>query len=76
MSAAFRLACIQTSSGNDMADNIAAASSLVREARAAGGLWGAAFGGDNRRAGCVAALARYAGIALHAAPARRTDLPP
>ncbi len=36
MSAAFRLACIQTSSGNDMADNIAAASSLVRAARAAG----------------------------------------
>ena len=35
MSAKFRLACIQTSSGNDMAANIAAASALVREARAA-----------------------------------------
>ena len=35
MSAGFRLACIQTCSGNDMAENIAAASSLVREAHAA-----------------------------------------
>ena len=35
MSAAFRLACIQTSSGNDMAENIAAASTLVRAAHAA-----------------------------------------
>ncbi len=35
MSPGFRLACIQTCSGNDMAENIAAASSLVREAHAA-----------------------------------------
>ncbi len=35
MSAGFRLACIQTSSGNDMAENIAAASTLVRAAHAA-----------------------------------------
>ncbi len=35
MSAKFRLACIQTSSGNDMAANIAAASALVRQAHAA-----------------------------------------
>ncbi len=36
MSRAFRLACIQTNSGNDMAANIAAATALVREAQAEG----------------------------------------
>ena len=36
MAAPFRIACIQTSSTNDMAANLAAASTLVREARAAG----------------------------------------
>ena len=32
----FRIACIQTSSGNDIEHNIAAACALVREARAGG----------------------------------------
>ncbi len=36
MSQAFRLACIQTNSGNDMAANIAASSDLVRAAHAEG----------------------------------------
>ncbi len=36
MSGAFRLACVQTNSGNDMAANIAAASALVRAAHADG----------------------------------------
>src|SRR5690606_18901827 len=36
MTGPFRLACVQTSSGNDMAANIAAASALARQARAAG----------------------------------------
>ncbi len=37
MSRAFRLACIQTNSGNDMAANITAASQLVRAAHGEGG---------------------------------------
>jgi predicted amidohydrolase len=36
MSAAFKVACIQLNSGRDLAPNIAAASALIREAKAAG----------------------------------------
>jgi predicted amidohydrolase len=36
MSAAFKVACVQLNSGRDLAPNIAAASALIREAKAAG----------------------------------------
>ena len=41
------------------------------ERNAAGGQGNPAFGGARRPSGCVAALARCAGIALRTAPARR-----